>query len=337
VKKLLNDPFRAVDEMLAGAARAHDGAFRILPSGRGLMRRGGCGTRRAGVLFGGGSGHEPAFFGYLGPGLADGVPVGNVFASPSARPIVEIAHELHAPDGVLFIYGNYEGDVMNFDLAGELLADEGIRSQTVIVTDDAASAPHGRESERRGVAGDIVVLKAAGAHADEGATLDAIADAARLANERTRTVGVALAPCTLPTAEGPTFEIAEGEMDIGMGVHGEAGIRRTRLAPADEVADTLLTMILDDRPPAAGESVQVLVNTLGATTLMEAYIVLRRVAESLDRKGIELHRALVGEYVTSLEMGGLSVTLTALDEELTRLLDAPAEPLSAPRSWTQPR
>lgn len=336
MQKLLNDPFRAVDEMLAGAAIAHGRDFRILASGRGLIRREGCDGRRVGVLFGGGSGHEPAFFGYLGPGLADGVPVGNVFASPSARPIVEIARELRAPDGVLFIYGNYEGDVMNFDLAAELLADEGVRSETVVVTDDAASAPRGREAERRGVAGDVVVLKAAGARADEGGSLTDVAAAARLANERTRTVGVALAPCTLPTAEHATFEIPEGDMDIGMGVHGEAGISRTRLAPADEVADTLLAMILDDRPPASGEPVQVLVNTLGSTTLMEAYIVLRRVAEELSRRGIEVHRALVGEYITSLEMGGLSLTVTALDDELQRLLDAPAEPLFAPRPWARP-
>ena len=335
MQKLLNDPFHAVDEMIAGVAVAHGADFEILPSGRGLVRRDGCGGRRAGILFGGGSGHEPAFLGYLGRGLADGVPVGNVFASPSARPIVEIARRLNPRDGVLFIYGNYEGDVMNFYLAAELLAEEEMVARTVLVTDDVASAPRGREPERRGVAGDVVVLKAAGARADEGATLDEIVDAAQHANERTRTVGVALAPCTLPTASAPTFEIPEGEMDVGMGVHGEAGIRRGRLAPADEVADTLVTMILEDRPPAAGEPVQVLVNTLGATTLMEAYIVLRRVAVNLGSLGIEIHRALVGEYITSLEMGGLSVTLTALDDELGRLLDAPGEPLFAPRPWTR--
>ncbi len=333
MQKLLNDPFHAVDEMLHGALCAHGDSFEILSSGRGVVTRVPERTRRVGVIFGGGSGHEPAFFGYLGRGLADGVPVGNVFASPSSRPIVEVARWLEPPEGVLFIYGNYEGDVMNFDLAAELLADEGIASQTVLVTDDVASAPKGRESERRGVAGDIVVLKAAGAKADEGGNLAEVADAARLANERTRSVGVGLAPCTLPTADGPTFEIADGEMDIGMGVHGEAGIRRTRLASADEVTDVLLSIILEDRPPAAGAPVQVLVNTLGSTTLMEAYIVLRRVESQLADRGIPLDRALVGEYITSLEMAGLSLTVTALDDELARLLAAPAQPLFGPRSW----
>jgi phosphoenolpyruvate---glycerone phosphotransferase subunit DhaK len=333
MQKLLNDPFRAVDEMLEGALCAHGSAFELLPSGRGVVTRPRSATRRTGVITGGGSGHEPAFFGYLGPGLADGVAVGNVFASPSARPIVEVARDLAMPEGVVFIYGNYEGDVMNFDLAAELLADEGIPSETVLVTDDVASAPSGREPERRGVAGDVVVLKAAGARADEGGSLHEVVEAARLANDRTRTVGVGLAPCTLPTAEAPTFEIAEGEIDVGMGVHGEAGIRRTRMVSADEMTETLVTMILDDRPPAAGEPVQVIVNTLGSTTLMEAYVVLRRVTSLLGERGVPIHRSLVGEYITSLEMGGLSVTLTALDEELTRLLDAPALPLFGPRSW----
>jgi dihydroxyacetone kinase-like protein len=259
--------------------------------------------------------------------------VGNVFAAPSARPSVELARRLAPPDGVLFVYGNYEGDVMNFGLAAELLADEGIPSETVLVTDDVASAPREQGSERRGVAGGLVVLKAAGARADEGAGLAEVASAARLANERTRTVGVGLAPCTLPTAEAPTFELAEGEMDIGMGVHGEAGIRRSVLLSADEVADLLLELILEDRPPEPGEPVQVLVNTLGATTLMEGYVVLGRVAASLAERQIPLGRALVGEYITSLEMAGLSLTVTALGGELARWLAAPAEPLTGPAPW----
>lgn len=328
--KLLNDPFCAVDEMLQGAVLAHGDAFDVLPGGRAVVGRVRSPIRRIAVITGGGSGHEPAFFGYVGRGLADGVGVGNVFASPSARTIVEIAQHLHPDDGVLFIYGNYEGDVMNFDLAGELLADAGIDSRTVLVTDDVASAPHGREMERRGVAGDVIVLKAAGARADEGGSLVEVAEAGSLANDRTRTVGVGFSPCTLPTAEEPTFEIADGEMDIGMGVHGEAGIHRARLTTADEVADALLTIILEDRPVPAGGRVQVLVNTLGATTLMEAYVFLRSVGARLAARGIVLHRALVGEYVTSLEMAGLSLTLTSLDEELLRLLDAPAQPLFGP-------
>jgi dihydroxyacetone kinase-like protein len=333
--KLLNDPFRAVDEMLAGVLCANGSSVSLLPSGRGAVLtpiRG----RQTGVMFGGGSGHEPAFLGYLGPGLADGVPVGNVFASPSARPIAEIARHLRRPDGVVFIYGNYEGDVMNFGLAAELLAEEGIATQTVVVTDDVASAPKGQERERRGVAGDVIVLKAAGARADEGGSIADVSDAALRANDRTRTVGVGLSPCTLPTAEAPNFEIPTGQMDIGLGVHGEAGIERIPIGTADEVADRLVGLILTDRPPAEGETAHVLINTLGATTMMEAFIVLRRVQARLDEEGVPMHRALVGEYITSLEMAGLSLTITWLDDELMRLLDAPALPLFGPSPWRSP-
>jgi dihydroxyacetone kinase-like protein len=329
MRKLINDPFAVVDEMLAGILVAHGDAVGRTPKGRGLYLKRRSPQRRVGVIVGGGSGHEPAFFGALGRGLADGVAVGNVFASPSATPAVEVARALDADDGVLFLYGNYEGDIMNFDLAAELLADEGIVSATVLVTDDVVSAPDD-PSDRRGVAGDVVVFKAAGARAEEGADLAAVTAAARHANDRTRTVGVGLGPCTVPAAGRPTFDLPEGEMDIGMGVHGEAGIRRGRLTSADSVADELLDVLLADRPPADGESLMVVVNTLGATPLMEGYVVLRRVAERLAEGHLELHRALVGEYVTSLEMAGLSVTLVHLDDELRRLIDAPAAPLAGP-------
>jgi phosphoenolpyruvate---glycerone phosphotransferase subunit DhaK len=321
MRKLVNDPFAVVDEMLAGILVAHGDLVSRTAKGRGLVLKHRSPQRRVGVIIGGGSGHEPAFFGALGRGLADGAAVGNVFASPSATPAVEVARELDSDDGVLFVYGNYEGDIMNFDLAAELLADAGIASQTVLVTDDVVSAPDA-PADRRGVAGDVVIFKAAGARAEEGADLAAVTAAARHANDRTRTIGVGLGPCTVPAAGRPTFELPEGEMDIGMGVHGEAGIRRGRIASADTVADA--------------EPLIVLVNTLGATPLMEGYIVLRRVAERLAQEAVQLHRALVGEYVTSLEMAGLSITLVHLDDELRRLMDAPAEPLAGP-SFGVPR
>jgi dihydroxyacetone kinase-like protein len=326
MRKLLNDPFAAVDEMLDGVLVAHAGEVVRTQGGRGLVTASRAAGRRAGVITGGGSGHEPAFLGYVGSGLADGVAVGNVFASPAPRPAVEVARAIGAPDGVLFIYGNYEGDVMNFGLAAELLAAEGIASQTVLVTDDVVSAA--RPQERRGVAGDLIVLKAAGARADEGASLAQVADAARHANDKTRSAGVGLGPCTVPTAAAPTFELPEGEMDIGMGVHGEAGIGRAPLASADEVADELLELVLADLPGPASEPLLVMVNTLGATPLMEGYLVLRRIAAQLARRGRVLHRALAGEYITSLEMAGLSLTITGLDDELLRLLDAPATTLA---------
>lgn len=329
MRKLINDPFEVVDDMLDGVLVAHRAAVRRTTSGRGLVVTDRDPRRRVGVIVGGGSGHEPAFFGYLGRGLADGVAVGNVFASPSATPAVELGRELGQDEGVVFVYGNYEGDIMNFGMAGELLADLGIRSESVLVTDDVASSPR-VASDRRGVAGDAVVFKVAGARADEGAGFDEVIAAARHANAHTRTVGVGLGPCIVPTARRATFDLPEGQMDIGMGVHGEAGIRRGPLRSADEVTDELVSTLLADWPDATG-AVTVLVNTLGATPLMEGYIVLRRVAQLLESQGLRLHRALVGEYVTSLEMAGLSVTMVALDRDLTRLLDAPSSPLGAPR------
>jgi dihydroxyacetone kinase len=314
--------------MVDGLEFAYPTQISLTPSRRGIVATVRNETRRVGVVTGGGSGHEPAFFGYVGPGYADGAAIGNVFASPSATPIVEVVERVDLGEGVLFVYGNYEGDVMNFEMAEELLLERGLRVLHLAVTDDLASAPPVERSRRRGVAGDVFVLKAAGARADEGATLEEVQSAGAHANDRTRTVGVALGPCTVPAAGRPTFDLPEGLMDVGMGVHGEAGLSRRELAPADEVADELLELLLNELAPEDG--VRVLVNTLGATPLMEALVVLRRVARNLADHGVRVDRAYVGEYVTSLEMAGLSLTLVALDDELKRLLAAPARALAAP-------
>jgi phosphoenolpyruvate---glycerone phosphotransferase subunit DhaK len=330
MRKLINDPFAVVDEMVDGLETAFPTQIEVTPSRRGVVSTKRADSRRIGIVTGGGSGHEPAFFGYVGPGLADGAALGNVFASPSARPIVEVAERVDRGEGVLFVYGNYEGDVMNFQMGGELLEELGVRTAHAVVTDDVASAPPDSRERRRGVAGDVIVLKAAGAAADAGAALDDVRRAAAHANELTRTAGVGLGPCTIPAAGVPTFELPEGSMDIGMGIHGEAGLVRRELASADEVADLLLELVLGDLPLADRPAVWVIVNTLGATPLMEGYIVLRRVGERLRGLGIELDRALVGEYVTSLEMSGLSLTVISVDDELAALLDAPAQPLAMP-------
>jgi len=328
MRKLLNDPFAVVDEMVDGLEAAYRRQIEVTPSRRGVVSRRRVPTRRVGVVTGGGSGHEPAFFGYVGPGYADGAALGNVFASPSATPIVEVAERVDRGQGVLFVYGNYDGDVMNFEMASELLEERGIETRHLQVSDDVASAPSEQRRRRRGVAGGALVLKAAGARADEGASLEEVYAAAAHANERIRTVGVGLGPCIVPAAGRPTFELPEGEMDIGMGVHGEAGLSRRPLATADEVADELLELVLAELRPEEGA--WVLVNSLGATPLMEALVVLRRVAARLDELGIQVHRARAGEYITSLEMAGLSLTLAALDAELRRLLDAPGRALAAP-------
>jgi len=330
VRKLLNDPFEVVAEMVDGLEAAYGEQIEVTPSRRGIVSRGRAASRKIGIVTGGGSGHEPAFFGYVGPGFADGAALGNVFASPSATPIVEVAERVDRGEGVLFLYGNYGGDVMNFSMAAALLVDSGIRVLQHPVADDLASAPPDRASERRGVAGGALVLKVAGARADEGASLDEVHAAAAHANARTRTIGVGLGPCIVPAAGRPTFELPDGSMDVGMGVHGEAGMARREIGRADDVADELLDLLLGELEPGDGESAFVLVDTLGATPLMEGLVVVRRVTQRLRDAGVAVHRARAGEYITSLEMAGLSLTVMCLDDELRRLVDAPGRALLMP-------
>ena len=327
VKKLINDPYAVVDEMLDGFVGAHARQVRRLEDGKGraVVRVDAPVAGKVGVLIGGGSGHDPAFIGYIGPGMADGVAVGNVFASPPPAPVMAAARAIHAGRGVLFSYGNYQGDIMNFDMAAELLADEGIEVRTVLVTDDVASAPKGQEENRRGIAGDFFVFKIAGARAAEGASLDEVEAAARTANARTRTMGVGLSAPIVPAAGKATFSLDDDEMEIGLGVHGEPGMRRGKLESADAVTTTLVEQIFVDMPLGRGAEVAVLVNGLGATPYMDLYIMYRKVAALLNEAGVRVHRPYVGEYVTSLEMAGASVTIMTLDDELKRLIDAPAD------------
>jgi len=327
VKKLINDPYAVVDEMLDGFVAAHARHVRRLEDGKGraVVRADAPVAGKVGVLIGGGSGHKPAFIGYVGRGVADGVAVGNVFASPPPDPILAATRAISAGQGVLYSYGNYAGDVMNFDMAAELAADEGIEVRTVLVTDDVASAPRGEEENRRGIAGDFFVFKIAGARAEELASLDEVEAAARKANAHTRTMGVALAACIVPAAGKATFSLAEDEMEIGLGVHGEPGMRRGKLESADAVTTTLLDTITADMPLSRGDEVAVLVNGLGATPYMDLYIMYRKLARLLGEAGVTIYRPYVGEYVTSLEMAGASVTVMKLDDELKRLIDAPAD------------
>jgi len=327
VRKLINDPYQVVDEMLDGFVRAHVSKVRRLAGagGRAIVRTGEAKRGKVGILFGGGSGHKPAFIGYIGRGGADGVAVGNVFASPPPDPAVAASRAIDGGAGIVFSFGNYSGDVMNFEIAAETLAEDGIDVRTVLVTDDVASAPRGQEDERRGIAGDFIVFKILGARAEEMATLDEVEAAGRKANANCRTMGVGLSSCIVPAAGKATFELEDGEMEIGLGVHGEPGMRRGPLEPADVVTTTLVETILADMPLERGAEVAVLVNGLGATPYSELFIIFRRVAQMMDERGVTIHRSYVGEYVTSLEMAGASVTLLKLDEELKRLIDAPAD------------
>ncbi|MEX1172636.1 MAG: dihydroxyacetone kinase subunit DhaK [Chloroflexota bacterium] len=325
MKKILNDPDRFVDEMLEGVLAAHGGELRSVGRDkRAIVRADAPVAGHVGIVTGGGSGHLPVFMGYVGPGLCSGVAIGNVFSSPSSDQILEATRAVDGGAGVLFLYGNYGGDVLNFDLAADLAGVDGIETATVLVTDDVASAPRDRAADRRGVAGLVFAWKCAGAAAEAGEPLDRVADAARQAVANTASMGVGLSPTIIPAAGKPTFEIGDGEMEIGIGIHGEPGNRRAPLETADEIADDLTGAVVADLDLQAGDRVAVLVNGLGATPLEELYILYRRVKRILDDRGVVVHRPFVGEYATSLEMAGASVTIMRLDDRLTQLLDAPA-------------
>jgi dihydroxyacetone kinase-like protein len=325
MQKILNDPRAFVDEMLEGIILAHSDQLRPLPGARAVVRAAAPVSGKVGIATGGGSGHLPVFMGYVGDGLADGAAIGNVFASPSADEMLEVTRAIDGGAGVLYIYGNYGGDVMNFDLAAELADAEGIEVATVLGADDVASAPRGEEDRRRGIAGIFFLYKVAGASARSGAPLATVQRVTAKAAANVRSMGVALAPCILPAAGVPTFELPAGQMEIGMGIHGEPGVRRGPLEPADQIAAQLTTAVLDDLPFANGDEVAVLVNGLGATPKEELYILYRGVNRVLQSRGIRVHRVWVGEYATSLEMAGASLSLLRLDDELRPLIDAPAE------------
>jgi dihydroxyacetone kinase len=325
MQKLINRPEDFVAEMLEGILAAHPDQLRRGDDPRAILRADAPVAGKVAIATGGGSGHLPVFMGYVGRGLADGAAIGNVFASPSADQMLAVMRAVDGGRGVLQLYGNYGGDVMNFGLAAELAEAEGIRVATVLGADDVASAPKGEESRRRGIAGIFFLYKVAGARAEEGADLDEVTAVTERAAAVVRSMGVALAPCTVPAAGRPTFELPAGEMEIGMGIHGEPGVRRGRLAPADEVADDLVDALLADLPHDSGDRLDVLVNGLGSTPVEELYILFRRVAARLGEAGLAIRRTWVGEYATSLEMAGASVSLLVVDDELARLMDAPAD------------
>ncbi|MER8384534.1 dihydroxyacetone kinase subunit DhaK [Mesorhizobium sp. M0166] len=325
-KKIINDGNRSVDEMLEGILAAHPRHLRRADgSPRSIVARDGPRPGKVGLVIGGGSGHEPTFLGFVGKGLADAAAIGNVFASPPPDPILECAKAASGGTGVLFMYGNYAGDVMNFDMAAEMAAMDNIEVRTVLTTDDVASAPRDQRQKRRGVAGNFFIFKAVGAACDRMLSFDECERIARKANDQTFTMGVALSPCSLPQTRRPNFEIGPDEMEIGMGIHGEPGTARGKLKTADEITDEMLDKILDEMAPTRGDKVAVLVNSLGSTPLMELYIMNRRVKQRLDDIGVSVHATWVGNYCTSLEMAGASVTLMHLDGELQEMLDHPCD------------
>lgn len=325
MKKIINDPKRFVDETIEGLLSAYPDQLACVKNDLRCIIRKSRKPGKVGLETGGGSGHLPLFLGYVGQGMLDGCAVGNVFASPSANKMLEVTKAIDSGNGVLYIYGNYSGDKMNFKIAAELAEIEGIKVEQVIGNDDMASAPKGQEDKRRGIAGIFYIFKIAGACAEEMASLDEVKRVAEKTRDNLRTMGVGLSPCIIPEVGKPTFEINEGEMEIGIGIHGEPGIRKGGLRKADEIVEEIMNSILKDLPYQEGDEVSVLVNGLGSTPKEELYIVYRKIAKILAREKILIYHPYVGEFATSMEMAGMSISLLKLDRELKKLLKKPTK------------
>ncbi|MBS6951917.1 MAG: dihydroxyacetone kinase subunit DhaK [Enterocloster asparagiformis] len=324
MKKFINDPSMVEEQMIQGMVKAHPQYLRKLDCGN-VVVRAVKKTDKVAIISGGGSGHEPAHAGYVGLGMLDAAVAGAVFTSPTPDQIYEAVKAVDTAAGVLMVVKNYTGDVMNFEMAAEMAADmDDIQVRYVVVNDDVAVKDSLYTVGRRGVAGTVFVHKIAGALAESGATLDQVEAVARKVIDNVRTMGAAIAPCTVPAAGTPGFTLAEDEMEVGIGIHGEPGTHRETMRTADETADMLLEQILGDLD-YSGREVAVMVNGAGATPLMELYIINNHVADVLAAKGISVYRTFVGEYMTSLEMQGFSISLLRLDDEMKALLDAPAD------------
>ncbi len=323
MKKFINDVALVEDQMIQGMVKAYPGYLRKLDCGN-VVVRAHKKEGRVALISGGGSGHEPAHGGFVGKGMLDAAVAGAVFTSPTPDQILEGIRAIATDAGVLMVVKNYTGDVMNFEMAAEMAEMEGIQVKHVVTNDDVAVKDSLYTIGRRGVAGTVFVHKIAGAKAEAGASLDEVQTVAQKVIDNVRTMGVALTPCTVPAAGKPGFELAEDEMEVGIGIHGEPGTHKEKVRPADEIVDHLLEQILADID-YTGSEVAVMINGSGATPLMELFILNNRVADVLADKGIRVYRTFVGEYMTSIEMQGFSLSLLRLDEEMKELLDAPAD------------
>jgi dihydroxyacetone kinase-like protein len=324
MKKFINKPENFVDEMLKGIYASHPQQVMFVANDLRCYVRKEPVKGKVGIVTGGGSGHLPLFLGYVGEGMLDGCAVGGVFQSPSSEQILEVTKAVEQGAGVLYLYGNYTGDILNFDMAAEMADIEGIKTATVVGNDDVASAIKGEENKRRGVAGIFFLYKAAGAAAAEGMSLEEVKRVAEKAKANVRTMGVAFRPCIVPEVGKASFTIGDDEMEIGMGIHGEPRIRRGKLLPADKIVDEMVYPIIKDLPFEKNNEVAVLINGLGATPKEELYILARRTLHILEEEGLKVFHVYVGEFATSMEMAGASISLSKLDEEMTRLIAAPA-------------
>lgn len=327
VKKIVNDPKAAVDELMEGLVAAYHGQVRKLPGVSALVK-----TKlpagKIGLLIGGGSGHEPLFPGFIGENLADGAACGHIFAAPTPDVILEATRALDQGKGVLYVYGNYAGDNLNFDIAAEMAAQEGIRTRTVRVWDDVASAPPTRVEDRRGIAGDLFVIKIAGAVAATASDLEEAHRVATKARDCTRSIGVALAAGSIPETGEPTFELGDDEIEIGMGLHGEPGVQRGKMEPADSLVEKMMARIIADLPFRERDRVCLLINDLGATTWLELLIANRKAHQILKDWAVVVHDTVIGSFCTCQEMAGLSITMMKVDGELEEYYDMPASSLA---------
>ncbi len=323
MQRILNNPDDIVDEMLQGFLKAHSDIVEATENSRVVKARN-IPEGKVGVITGGGSGHKPAFVGYVGENLCDAAAVGEICSSPTAMAFLDAAKAADQGKGVACLYGNYSGDNMNVKMAVKMAKKAGITVKTVVANDDAASAPKDQRDKRRGVAGEVLMWKVGGARAAKGGSLDQVIEAAQKAIDNTRSVGIGLTPCTLPAVGHPNFAIKEGTMEVGIGHHGEPGIEVVPLESAAQMARRMTDIVLPDYPFVEGDEVVVLVSGLGATPVMELYVLYHEIEKILQEKGIKIYKPYVGNYFTSLEMSGATLTVMKLDEELKELIDMPA-------------
>jgi dihydroxyacetone kinase-like protein len=322
MQRILNNPDNIVDEMLKGFVKVHSDIVTVTDNPR-VIKRKDIPAGKVGVVTGGGSGHKPAFIGYIGENLCDAAAVGEICTSPTAAAFLDAFRAANQGKGVACLYGNYSGDNMNVKMAVKMAEKEGITVKTVIANDDVASAPKGEAEKRRGVAGEVLMWKAGGAKAALGGSLDEVIAVAQKAIDNTRSIGIGLTPCTLPAVGHPNFEIKDGTMEVGIGHHGEPGIEVCPLESAAQMARRMTGVVLPDYPFRSGDEVVLLVSGLGATPVMELYVLYDEIERIITAEGIKIHRGYAGNYFTSLEMMGATLTVMKLDDELKKLVDMP--------------
>lgn len=322
IPRIMNDPDNIVDEMLKGFLKVHSDIVEATDNPR-VVKAKNIPQGKVGVVTGGGSGHKPAFIGYVGENMCDAAAVGEICSSPTAAAFLDGFRCTNQGNGVACLYGNYSGDNMNVKMAVKMAKRDGIEVKTVVANDDVASAPKDQREKRRGVAGEVFMWKCGGAKAAKGGSLDEVIAAAQKAIDNTRSIGIGLAPCTLPAVGHPNFEIKPGTMEVGIGHHGEPGIAVVELEDAAGIAKRMVDVVLPDYPFVEGDEVAVLVSGLGATPVMELYVLYDEIEKLLTEKGIRIHRSYVGNYFTSMEMMGATLTVMKLDDELKELIDMP--------------